>query len=34
VTVVRLRHSRVNALDLEVVRAVAAAVSDVEPGRR
>ncbi len=33
VTVVRLRHGKVNALDLEVVRAVTAAVRDVEPGR-
>ncbi len=33
VTVVRLRHGKVNALDLEVVRAVTAAVRNVEPGR-
>jgi enoyl-CoA hydratase/carnithine racemase len=33
VTVVRLRDGKVNALDLEVVRAVTAAVRDVEPGR-
>lgn len=33
VTVVRLRHGKVNALDLELVRAVTAAVRDVEPGR-
>jgi enoyl-CoA hydratase len=29
VTVVRLRHGKVNALDLEVVRAVTAAMRDV-----
>lgn len=33
VTVVRLRHGKVNALDLEVVHAVTAAVRDLEPGR-
>jgi enoyl-CoA hydratase len=33
VTVVRLRHGKVNALDLELVRAVTAAVRNVEPGR-
>ena len=32
-TVVRLRHGKVNALDLEVVRAVTAVVRDLEPGR-
>lgn len=33
VTVVRLRRGKVNALDLELVRAITAAVKDVEPGR-
>ncbi len=33
VTVVRLRHGKVNALDLELVRAVTAAVRHLEPGR-
>jgi enoyl-CoA hydratase len=33
VTVVRLRHGKVNALDLELVRAITAAMRDVEPGR-
>lgn len=32
-TVARLRHGKVNALDLEVVRDVTAAVRDVKPGR-
>jgi enoyl-CoA hydratase len=32
VTVVRLQHGKVNALDLELVLAVTAAVRDVEPG--
>src|SRR5579875_1606542 len=33
VSVVRLRHGKVNALDLELVRAVTAAVRDMDPGR-
>lgn len=33
VTVVRLRHGKVNALDLELVRAITAAVADVGSGR-
>ena len=33
VTMVRLRHGKVNALDLELVRAVTAAVGDVGSGR-
>jgi enoyl-CoA hydratase len=33
VTVIRLRHGKVNALDLELLRALAAAMRDLDPNR-